>query len=78
MNNKDKKKEELEQPIIFWSSIGVAISTSCATAMKMGTWEVVLCTLAGLVIGFTVGYWTKKEQEKENKLNHNIQNDRKT
>jgi hypothetical protein len=69
MKNTTNKNEELEQPIVFWSAIGVAISTSCATAMKLGTWEVVLSTLTGLAIGFMVGYSTKKAQEKQRKEN---------
>ncbi len=34
MDKAINKEEELENPIIFWISIGVAISASTATTMK--------------------------------------------
>ncbi len=57
-SNKDKT---LETPVIFWSSMGVAISTSIATIMKFSTLFVVITIIAGLLIGMTVGYFSKAE-----------------
>lgn len=61
-------EEELDNPIIFWTSIGVAISASTATTMKLDVLGLVLSITAGVVIGATIGYFTKKEQAKSKKL----------
>jgi uncharacterized membrane protein len=59
-SNKDKT---LETPVIFWSSIGVAISTSIVTIMKFSTLFVVITIIAGLLLGMTVGYFSKAKSE---------------
>jgi len=63
MNNSDKDNEKLDSPIIFWGSIGVAISASTSTAMKVGGLNTIFITLAGLAIGCVIGYLTKKSQD---------------
>ncbi|WP_019030121.1 hypothetical protein [Colwellia piezophila] len=62
-------QEELDSPIIFWTSIGVAISASTATTMKLEVLGLVLSVAAGVAIGATIGYLTKKEQEKSQQKN---------
>jgi len=64
MKKTAKNDEKLDSPIIFWTSIGVAISASTATTMKLELLGLILSVTAGVVIGATVGYFTKKEQEK--------------
>lgn len=64
MKKTDNNDEELDNPIMFWTSIGVAISASTATTMKLELLGLILSVTAGVVIGATVGYFTKKEQEK--------------
>jgi|TARA_B100000767_G_C19657121_1_gene489362 membrane protein DedA with SNARE-associated domain len=59
-SNNDK---ELENPVIFWSSIGVAISASFATTMKFNILTLILTVIAGLFIGMTVGYFSNTESE---------------
>jgi hypothetical protein len=63
MKNSDKDDEKLDSPIIFFGSIGVAISCGASTAMKVGGINTILITLAGLTIGCVIGYFTKKSQE---------------
>lgn len=66
MKNSDKNNEKLEKPIIFWGSIGVAISASLSTAMKFGGLNTIFITLTGFTIGCTIGYLSKKSQGDEN------------
>ena len=63
MNNSDKDNEKLDSPIIFWGSIGVAISASLSTVMKAGGLNTIFITLAGLTIGCVIGYLSKKSQD---------------
>ena len=51
----------LENSVIFWSSIGVAISASIATIMKYSTLSLVITVIAGLLVGMVVGYFSKTE-----------------
>ena len=53
--NKDKT---LENPVIFWSSIGVAISASFATIMKFSTVPLISTVIAGFFIGMGIGYFS--------------------
>jgi hypothetical protein len=64
MNKKNVENETLDNPIIFWISIGIAISASTATTMKLDILGLILSISAGVIIGAVVGYFTKKEQEK--------------
>jgi membrane protein DedA with SNARE-associated domain len=68
---------ELENPCIFWASIGVAISASMATIMKFSIFPLILTIIAGLLIGMGIGYFNmtgsdknivKKELKREQKL----------
>jgi phosphate/sulfate permease len=68
---------ELENPCIFWASIGVAISASMATIMKFSIFPLILTIIAGLLIGMGIGYFSmigseknivKKELKREQKL----------
>ena len=63
MNKSDKKNSKLEKPVIFWGSIGVAISASTSASMEVSDVATILIILAGLVIGCSIGYATKKSQE---------------
>ncbi len=60
MKRSNQTQEELENPMLFWAFIGVAISASTATTMKLDVLGVVLSIVAGVVIGMTVGNFTKK------------------
>ena len=64
MKKTDNNNEKLDSPIIFWTSIGVAISASTATTLKFELFGLILSVTAGVAIGLTAGYFTKKEQEK--------------
>jgi hypothetical protein len=55
--------KELENPMIFWASIGVAISASLATIMKFNILLLIITIIAGLFIGMAVGYFSKTENE---------------
>ncbi len=65
MKQSDGKSEKLENPILFCSSIGVAISASTATTMKFDTLGLILSVAAGVTIGAIIGYFTQKEQKKD-------------
>ena len=65
MKHSDKNNETLEKPILFWGSIGVAISASLSTAMKVGGLNTIFITLAGFAIGCAIGYLSKKSQGDE-------------
>ena len=54
---------ELENPVIFWASIGVAISASIATIMKFSIFPLILTIIAGLLIGMAVGYFSETETQ---------------
>ena len=63
MKQSNKTEEELENPMLFWASIGVAISASTATIMKFELLGLVLTITAGLVIGAAVGYFSKDKAD---------------
>ncbi len=64
MSTSDGNNEKLESPIIFWTSIGVCIGCSIGVTMKLDNVALFLSGLAGLLIGWGVGYTTKKYQDK--------------
>ena len=57
------KAKTLENSVIFWSSIGVAISAPFATTMKFNILTLILTVIAGLFIGMTVGYFSNTESK---------------
>lgn len=63
MNKTVKKDEELESPMIFWTSIGVAISASTATTMKFELLALIVSVAAGAMIGAAVGYFSKDKSK---------------
>ena len=69
MSTSEGNNEKLESPIIFWASIGVCIGCSLGVTMKLDNIALVLSGLAGLLIGFGVGYGTKKSQDKSDEQN---------
>lgn len=62
MKSHDTDKD-LETPMIFWASIGVAISACLATIMKFNILLLIITIIAGLFIGMAVGYFSKAESE---------------
>lgn len=68
MKSNNKSQDKLENPVIYWGSIGVAISSSTAAVMKFEWLGLVLSVAAGLVAGLVIGYLTKQAQEKEQEL----------
>lgn len=64
MSTSEDNTEKLESPIIFFASIGVCIGCSLGVTMKLDNVALVLSGLAGLLIGWGVGYSTKKSQDK--------------
>jgi len=63
MKHSDKtSNDKLENPILFWASIGVCIGCSTGVTLKLDNVTLVLSGIAGLLIGLAVGYGTKKYQ----------------
>jgi len=48
MKNSDKNNEKLEKPIIFWGLVGVDISASLSTAMKVDGLNTIFIPLADM------------------------------
>ncbi len=55
---------ELENPCIFWASIGVAISASIPTIIKFNTVPLILTVITGFLIGMGIGYFNMTGSEK--------------
>lgn len=62
MTSVDKDKT-LENPVIFWSSIGVAISASFATIMKFNTVPLISTVIAGFFIGYRVFQYDRNRKK---------------